>query len=139
MPKAARAALPSAGAMIRLPPPCLLTSKERASRAPSLQPLYRWPQGGGDPAVLGEQHIVGAAGRAGIHRLKRDAAGLEPGAQIGGDRDHAAAKPEQEKLDATMFNDRSEAFGCQRRRRPRQCPVGKDQHRALVDYAADAK
>src|SRR5256885_9247653 len=43
------------------------TGKERASSATSQATLYRRQQGGGDPAILGEQHVIGAAGRAPFH------------------------------------------------------------------------
>src|SRR5260221_5765388 len=128
MPKAVKAALPSAGAMIGPPPsdcpfleqtPCqrstalrrFARNETKAAVIPrsaatkqscAITPLHWRQQGGGDPAVLGEQHVVGAAGRAGVHRLQRDAACLEPGRQTGGDPGHAAAQPHPATSEAAM-------------------------------------
>ena len=98
--------------------------KEHANAFLAAGPLDGRQQGGGHPAVLREQHVVGAAGRAGIHCFERDPPGFEPSAQAGGDRNHAASKPEQQQFDTAMLDDPGEAVGGQRCRRPQQCPVG---------------
>src|SRR5207248_5162628 len=51
----------------------------------------------------------------------------------------AASEPEQQQFDAAMRNDRSEALGGQRGRWPWQCSIPEDQHRALINHAADAE
>ena len=83
----------------------------------------------GDAAVLGRQHIVGAAGRPGIHRLDRDPAGFQGAAQLRADRRDAPPEAEQQQLDAAMRENRRQPFRRKRRLRPGLGPVGKHQHR----------
>ena len=89
----------------------------RASRAPLRH------TGGSSAAATrrssASKNIVGAAGRAGIHRLDRD-----PAAPCSAARSAAAtgamraAEPEQQEFDPAMLDDRGQALGRHRRRCP---------------------
>jgi hypothetical protein len=56
-------------------------------------------EGGGDAPFLRREHVVGAAGGAGVHRLRDHAGGAQRPAQGLREQRHAAAAADEQNLD----------------------------------------
>jgi len=95
-----------------------------------------------DAALLGEQDVIRAAGRAGIHGVDDDAGLAQRLPQSRPHRLHALAAAEQQDLDAAMLDHRAQALGGdigERRHRPILGSVGEHQDRAIVAAPADVE
>ena len=101
-------------------------------------------QGGGDAAVLGQQHVVGAAGGGGAIASIAMPSRAQRGAQLGGDHREARRRSPRIRIStggsAAAIGARLSAVTCSGAvDRPGERPLRQHQDRARVPHAGDAK